>query len=387
MAGETAVMPSRLFTTHGTVLYVNPVSGELRHGPIESSPANARLLLEGPHGRIVHDSAGSLRPIVCLAHRSHTIESIGDGERAAAPTVFELVTLYQRWIGLEAEGIFLCAEPDGRVTLSRETCSSWESFLPSKPGLPVPKGRRDQGERKTPRLSISCIETRDISQAVSAVARTAECIRADCLYWFSNSVYPGTIPGAEIINILIPEFTDFFEDINRVCLRLLPRVVTTDFNLTVQPDGFAINPHAWDDRFWEYDYIGAPWPWMWGGGPYWPGPIVGNGGFSLRSRKLYQALLELDIKWRVADWASDERINRREYYTPGPNGKKYLVEDILISLWYRDQLENEFGIRFCPPELANKFSVETVSSFTEYWLGRSFGFHGIAAAPHYGVGL
>jgi hypothetical protein len=126
---------------------------------------------------------------------------------------------------------------------------------------------------------------------------------------------------------------------------------------------------------------------MWGGGPYWPGPIVGNGGFSLRSRRLYRALQDLDIKWRLADWSSDQRINRREYYIPSSAGEKYLVEDILICLWYRDQLEREFGIKFCPPELANKFSVETVSSFTQYWLGRSFGFHGIAAASHYGVNL
>jgi hypothetical protein len=377
MAGEFAVSSSRLFTTHGTVLYIDPLSGELRHASLEGSPANAKFVLHGPQGQIMHDAAGSLRPIVCLADRSHTIDSRGYSERPAAPTLFELIALYQRWIGLRSAGLFLCAEPDGRVTLSREVCSAWESFLPSNSSL----------RTKTPSLGISCIETRDITKAVRAVERTAQCITADILYWFSNSPYPRPLPGTEVVNILIPDFTDFFEDINRICLRLLPRVVTTDFNLTVQPDGFAINPQAWDDRFWEYDYIGAPWPWMWGGGPYWPGPIVGNGGFSLRSRRLYQALLKLDIKWRVADWEPDERLNRREYYTPGLDDQKHLVEDILISLWYRAQLENEFGIRFCPPELANKFSVETVSSFTQYWLGRSFGFHGIAAAPHYGIEL
>jgi hypothetical protein len=377
MVGEAAVLPSRLFTMHGTVLYVDPVSGELRHGPFEGTPANARLVLDGPHGQIMHDAAGSLRPIACLADHSHAIDSGGNRERPAAPTVFELVALHQRWVGLRAQGVFLCAEPNGSVTLSREVCSAWESFFPS----PIRSGA------KTPSLGISCIETRDIAKAVRAVERTAQCITADCLYWFSNSPFPGSLPGIEVVNILIPAFTDFFEDINRICLRLLPRVVTTDFNLTVQPDGFAINPQAWDDRFWEYDYIGAPWPWMWGGGPYWPGPIVGNGGFSLRSRKLHRAIVDLDIKWRVADWAADQRINRREYYTRGPNGEKYLVEDILISLWYRDRLEKGFDIRFCSAELANKFSVETVSSFTQYWLGRSFGFHGVAAAPYYGVNL
>jgi hypothetical protein len=315
---DAAVLPSRLFTTHGTVLYVDPASGELRHGPSDGNSANARLLLDGARGQIIHDAAGSLRPVVCLADRSYSIDGRSDTERPVVPTAFEIVSLYQRWIGLRSAGVFLCAEPDGRVTLSRETCSSWESFFLSESHLSLQKDRYGACAKKTRSLSISCIETRDIGQAVRAVARTAECIRADCVYWLSNSPYPGTLPGTEIVNILIPHFTDFFEDINRICLRLLPRVVATDFNLTVQPDGFAINPQAWDDRFWEYDYIGAPWPWMWGGGPYWPGPIVGNGGFSLRSRKLYRALLDLDIKWHVADLASDQRINCREYYITPP---------------------------------------------------------------------
>jgi hypothetical protein len=387
MVSESAVPPPRLFTTHGTVLYVDPASGELRHGPIEGSPANARLVSDGAHGQIMYETAGSLRQIVCLADRSQTTEGGGSSNGPATPTVFELVPLHQRWIGLRAEGIFVCAEPDGRVTLSREVCSAWESFVLSDLPLSPQKHGRREFAQKTPSLSISCIETRDVSKAVRAVERTVQCIRADCLYWLSNSPYPNPLPGTEIVNIMIPGFTNFYEDINQICLRLMPRVVTTDFNLTVQPDGFAINPQAWDDRFWEYDYIGAPWPWMWGGGPYWPGPIVGNGGFSLRSRRLYRALQDLGIKWRLADWSSDQRINRREYYIPSGAGEKHLVEDILICLWYRDQLEKEFGIRFCPPELANKFSVETVSPFTQYWLGSSFGFHGIAAAPHYGVSL
>jgi hypothetical protein len=30
--------PARIFTTWGTVLYVDSASGQLRHGPIETSP-------------------------------------------------------------------------------------------------------------------------------------------------------------------------------------------------------------------------------------------------------------------------------------------------------------------------------------------------------------
>ena len=39
---EPSLLPrTRLFTVFGTVLYVEPFTGELRHGPVESSPANA----------------------------------------------------------------------------------------------------------------------------------------------------------------------------------------------------------------------------------------------------------------------------------------------------------------------------------------------------------
>lgn len=61
----------------------------------------------------------------------------------------------------------------------------------------------------------------------------------------------------------------------------------TEFCMTVHPDGYIINPDSWTDEFLKYDYIGAPWN--------YPGtrfrdvknnPAIGNGGFSLRSKKI-----------------------------------------------------------------------------------------------------
>jgi hypothetical protein len=53
--------------------------------------------------------------------------------------------------------------------------------------------------------------------------------------------------------------------------------------LVMQWDSFIINPQYWNNSFLEYDYIGAPWP-------HHPKTPVGNGGFSLRSKKLFLAL-------------------------------------------------------------------------------------------------
>jgi hypothetical protein len=276
----------------------------------------------------------------------------------------------------------LSANADGSVALSATLCRAWENFLPADPPWRQPV--LDSGVvHGAPSLSISCIENRDPTHAVRAVERTAGCIRADALYWFSNAPFPNRLPGIEVVNILIPDFRDFFSDINQLCLRLMPRVVKTDFNLVVQADGFAVNPQAWDDAFWEYDYIGAPW--RKDGGLYWRGPIVGNGGFSLRSRKLYEALLSTEVKWRVEDWAHDPRLEDPNYYVTTAQGDKHLPEDVLICAWYRQHLEREFGIRFCPPELAARFSVESRSPLTECWLGQSFGFHGFWAGSYYGL--
>src|ERR1700720_3652079 len=104
-------------------------------------------------------------------------------------------------------------------------------------------------------ISITCVETRDPRGAIRAIESTAQCIKIDLLYWFSNYVYPNSLTGVKILNIRIPEFSDFFDNINQLYLRLMPKVVTTDFNLIVQPDGFATNPQAWDEGFLEYDYI------------------------------------------------------------------------------------------------------------------------------------
>ena len=54
--------------------------------------------------------------------------------------------------------------------------------------------------------------------------------------------------------------------------------------LLIQWDGYVVNPEAWDPAFLGCDYLGAKWYW------HDDGMRVGNGGFSLRSRRLLDAL-------------------------------------------------------------------------------------------------
>jgi hypothetical protein len=128
-------------------------------------------------------------------------------------------------------------------------------------------------------------------------------------------------------------------DYSRFCLRDLPTLSDTPFVLVVQWDGYVIAPEEWTSSFRKYDYIGAV--------IHNPlvGAYVGNGGFSLRSRKLQKALLSLPL-------AGD------------------MQEDEVISRVFRAQLEKS-GIRFAPLKLAERFSYEVRHTGQP-----TFGFHG-----------
>ncbi len=119
--------------------------------------------------------------------------------------------------------------------------------------------------------------------------------------------------------------------------------------LVVQWDGFVVHPECWDSRFLEYDYIGAPWHAL--------GDAVGNGGFSLRSKRLLDALRQLDV--------------------PEPH-----PEDYRICVTHRAELESRFGIRFAPPDIAARFSWEAVEPpEPTFGLHGFFNFHRAMSEP------
>lgn len=128
-------------------------------------------------------------------------------------------------------------------------------------------------------------------------------------------------------------------DYSRFMLRQLAAYIETDHALCVQWDGFVINGAAWDPRFLDYDYIGAVWP------QFRDGHNVGNGGFSLRSRRLLEACRSLPFDGSEA-------------------------EDVVIGRMCRQDLEEQ-GLRFAPQEAARSFSYERCKP-----TGSEFGFHG-----------
>lgn len=132
---SSAVPCTRVFTPGGTVLYMDLAVGDLRHGDLATSPANVIFVADaastGSPGRgwLAFDNGATWEPIACLPHRSCLASR---DAKSAEGTLLEAIQLERGLVGFTARSAFVCAEPDGRITLSRPVCSAWESFLASE---------------------------------------------------------------------------------------------------------------------------------------------------------------------------------------------------------------------------------------------------------------
>lgn len=152
----------------------------------------------------------------------------------------------------------------------------------------------------------------------------------------------------------------------------MSQYVDTDFALVIQHDGFIINADNWDERFFQYDYIGAPWSVE---STQRPNCRVGNGGFSLRSRKLIQAcdaIYNGVIKRPTLTQANAKRIIQHPI---SPEASVNGNEDWHICLIDKPLFENR-GIKYAPLEVASKFSMEAHLPDCDNELRNKFGFHG-----------
>ncbi len=165
------------------------------------------------------------------------------------------------------------------------------------------------------------------------------------------------IPQDPRIHVVkIPELD--FEGYSRFILNDLHGFIDTDYCLVIQADGFILNAHKWQDQFLDYDYIGAPWPKILalGGGDQmlYLKNQVGNGGFSLRSKKLLKETA--NINW-----------NQLPYPTKS--------EDLIICHFLFEEIIKS-GMKFPSPEFAAQFSIESENASYGQNPSTSFGFHG-----------
>jgi len=142
------------------------------------------------------------------------------------------------------------------------------------------------------------------------------------------------------------------EAYSKFCIKDMVKYINTSHVLIIHPDGYIQNYNAWENEWLQYDYIGASWG-------FYDNKNNGNGGFSLRSKKLLEILSKIDLGC-------------------------YHPEDEVIGRELRPMLERKYGIKFAPAEVCNKFSIEAYGA--SVWKDRkgytgneycdSFGFHG-----------
>ena len=154
------------------------------------------------------------------------------------------------------------------------------------------------------------------------------------------------------------------DEYNEYILYHLYKHINTDFVLLIQDHAFIINPESWKDDFLKYDYIGAPWPvkdraYI---SPFGEHIRVGNGGFSLRSKKLLELPSKVYVPFKVFD--------QPDFYKMF--GSKNTNEDGNICVHNKHIFERN-GCRIAPVELAKYFSYETPVPENENII--PFGFH------------
>lgn len=127
---------------------------------------------------------------------------------------------------------------------------------------------------------------------------------------------------------------------NRKIIYELHNYVQTEFALLIHADGYVIHPELWQDRWLNYDYVGAPWPTPRDDYSYRTpdGEVIRVGNsVSLRSKRILEIPSFYDFEWKA--------------YYGNTN------EDGFLCVHNRRRLE-ALGCKFAPLEVAVHFSKE-----------------------------
>jgi hypothetical protein len=193
-----------------------------------------------------------------------------------------------------------------------------------------------------PNVTLLCVETRDPALAHWAIER---CMRGA---QFSKVILLTDLeriterkPSIEYVQAPVIRTTEDYSDL---LLTNIGQYIHGTHVLVIQWDSFVIHPELWTNEFLNYDYIGPVWP-------HHPENPVGNGGFSLRSVKLLEAIKK-------------------------PGFTKKHPEDYCICVDNKAFLEQQCDIKIAPMYIAEQFAVERTP-----WHD-AFGFHGFFNFAH-----
>lgn len=136
--------------------------------------------------------------------------------------------------------------------------------------------------------------------------------------------------------VVIPKITSL-EGYSDFCIRELHKHIATSHVMIAQWDGYLLRAESWSNDFLKWDYIGSPWQ---------PSNVNGNGGWSLRSKRLLEACS------RIAE-------------TEGGHAHP---EDAWICMHHRPRLES-LGFKFAPLDVCRQWGFEGRSFDSVEWKG------------------
>lgn len=194
-------------------------------------------------------------------------------------------------------------------------------------------------------VSLCAVDTRSPRLAAMSLQRSMSGVRYAEVLLFTHGGSAQPPPAGIRIVEIAPLRSG--ADYSHFVLRQLPSHIRSPFVLVTQWDGFVVDPAAWRPEFLDFDYVGAVWP------EQPAARSVGNGGFSLRSRRLLEAGLD-------------------------PRMTDFHPEDQVLCRTWRGLLEREHGLRFAPPALARCFAFENEAPRVS-----TFGFHGPRNLPRF----
>lgn len=205
---------------------------------------------------------------------------------------------------------------------------------------------------KLSEVTLVAVATVEVEKAVMALLYSSKNIQFSQILLLS-SYKPWNLPDKIIYKMI-----DSFKSVDEWCefvFKDLHSYIKTPYIILIHPDGYIVDYKQWKSEFLNFDYIGAPWPLPKDSYSYRTdaGKLIRVGNsVSLRSMRLLTAPSKLGLKW--------EKFHGN------------FNEDGIICVKYHELLV-ENGLKFPPPNVAYRFSIET--ALQEFPQEKSFAFH------------
>tara|TARA_B100001057_G_C22730281_1_gene903463 strand:- start:283 stop:990 length:708 start_codon:yes stop_codon:yes gene_type:complete len=208
-------------------------------------------------------------------------------------------------------------------------------------------------------ITIILVSDIKINKSLKALLISSKKIQPFESLFFTSKEINLSKKNRQLIKLIKIEPINSLKSYSEFIIYSLHEYIKTSHLLIVQWDGYVINSKKWNPKFLDFDYIGAP---------FIPRELeinysknkdgkffsVGNGGFSLRSKKL----LEMPSKFSLRDEKAITNFH----------------EDGFFCVLHREFFESK-GLRWAPYSLAKEFSIETPLSISDFKMN-TFGFHG-----------